>query len=158
MGPWGLVLNTPVQLNKIPSSSPECLFTPLITGSMHLCILKPHSNSNLSPKCKTHSWRLSCPEPVWITANCPPILISDSLEVYPASECFSSELAVLAEEHAKASPERRANEAGAVDINKRNYIRNCNGVRFWKSPERAQMLQLSPDLKLSLELIQIYWA
>ena len=48
MGPWGLVLNTPVQLNKIPSSSPECLFTPLITGSMHLCILKPHSNSNLN--------------------------------------------------------------------------------------------------------------
>ena len=42
---------------------------------------------------------------------------------------FSSELAVHAEEHGKASPERRANEAGAVDINKRKYNRNCNGVR-----------------------------
>ena len=41
---------------------------------------------------------------------------------------FSPELAVHAEEHGKASLERRANEAGAVDINKRNYNRNCYGV------------------------------
>ena len=51
---------------------------PLITGSksMPLCIFKPHSNSNLSPKYKTHSWRLSCQESVWIRTDCPLILIS----------------------------------------------------------------------------------
>ena len=43
--------------------------------SMHLCILKPRSNSNLSPKYKTDSWRLSCLVTVWISADCPPILI-----------------------------------------------------------------------------------
>ena len=109
--------------------------------SMHLCILKPRSNRILSPKYKTDSWRLSgnCLDFGWLSPD------TYNLEVYPAPECcFSSELAVHAEEHAKASLERRANEAGAVNLNKRNYTRNCNGIRnkFWRS-RRSPMLKCS---------------
>ena len=69
MRPWGHFYKIPLFSCSVEQDFKRLTRVPLLTlitgwQSMPLCILQPNSNSNRSPKYKTHSWRVSCLEPV----------------------------------------------------------------------------------------------